>query len=184
MFWKYTSRFISMKVSLQLNLFNALVTPILLYCAEIWFPCLSQSDINRIEIFFTKNLKKILGVPECTANAAVYFELRQKSIAAIMRENILEFICKLKDDPTNWLLLQHLFTIDCSWVNYCNSVLALCELNLVNLNPLVIPHADLDAFFVDDLLLKISLMFSLKFLHTCKFDDGFVFHMDCIPNRK
>ena len=46
LFWKYTSRFRTLQTSVLLNLFHSLVVPILLYCAEIWFPCISQKDID------------------------------------------------------------------------------------------------------------------------------------------
>jgi hypothetical protein len=58
LFWKYTNRFRTLQTSVILQLFHSLVVPILLYCAEIWFPCILQTDIDRIEAFYRKNLRK------------------------------------------------------------------------------------------------------------------------------
>ena len=45
LFWKYVNRFPSLKVSVIVNLFNVLVTPILLYCAELWFLSITQDEV-------------------------------------------------------------------------------------------------------------------------------------------
>ena len=49
--WKCIGRFISVKTSLQLNFFNTLVPPIMLYCSsDIWFPFILKTDEDLIEI--------------------------------------------------------------------------------------------------------------------------------------
>ena len=133
--WKYIGRFISMNTSLRLNLFNTVVTPILLYCSEIWFPCLSQADVDSIERFYLKNLKRILGVPHSTATSAIYQELGQTSISEIVKQSGMEFLCKLKLDPTNWSLLKSLMSTDCNWTRYCISILQPHDLSIYNIDP-------------------------------------------------
>ena len=57
-FWKTTGRFVSMKTSVLLNLFNTLVTSILLYCAEIWYPCIPKAEAKQIDCFLLSHLKR------------------------------------------------------------------------------------------------------------------------------
>ena len=89
LFLKYITRFMSMKFSIII--IQTLVMPILLYCAQIWFPCISQQDISRLEAFYKKNLKITLGVSVSTANAAVYLEMDVFSLPAIIETHFLNF---------------------------------------------------------------------------------------------
>ena len=100
-FWRFVNRFHSLKTSLLLNLFNVLVVTILLYCAQVWFPFISQKDKNKIESFLTQNLKRILGAPISSANAAVYQNLNTLSIDTIVKTNILKFVTRLKEHWQN-----------------------------------------------------------------------------------
>ena len=59
-FWKYINRFNCLKTSIIINLFHTLVVPVLLYCSEIWFPCISSADITHIENFYKKTSKEYL----------------------------------------------------------------------------------------------------------------------------
>ena len=76
--------------------------PILLYCAEIWYPNIPKDDAKKIESFYLNHLKRILGVPMSTANSAVYFELGQFSVETMVKCNLLKFLVRLKKHTTNW----------------------------------------------------------------------------------
>ena len=58
-------------VDLQFKLFDSLVTPIILYCSEIWgFECIF--NIEKIHLQFCK---RVLSVRSSTPNFMVYGEL-------------------------------------------------------------------------------------------------------------
>lgn len=109
MFWKFVNRFCTLKSSLLLNLFDVLVTPIILYCAEIWFPFLSQKDNDKIEAFHRINLKRILGVPISSADAAIYLDLNTCSIETRVKVNILKFLTRLKKVEMNEKILINVY---------------------------------------------------------------------------
>ena len=62
---------LSFDIKTKLSLFDSLVTPILLYGAEVWGIC-NISNIDKIHI---KYCKAILGVRQQTSNYAVFGEL-------------------------------------------------------------------------------------------------------------
>ena len=61
---------IKIDVKTKLSLFDAMVYPILLYCAEVW-GIYEFKELDKLEISFCKNL---LGVRQQTPNIAVYGE--------------------------------------------------------------------------------------------------------------
>lgn len=64
------ARRLHLPVDIQCELFDKMVTPILLYGSEYWgFNC-----INQIEIFVRKFLKNVLHLPKATPNCIVYGE--------------------------------------------------------------------------------------------------------------
>ena len=72
MYVLYTNTYnLAIPVDLQLKLFDSLVTPIILYCSEIWgFECIS--NIEKIHLQFCK---RVLAVRSSTPNFMVYGEL-------------------------------------------------------------------------------------------------------------
>ena len=74
-------------------------------------------------LFFIHNLKRILGVPSSTVNSEVYFDLRQLSIAKLVEDSTLKFLCKLKTYEMIFNILQSLLLLNSKWCNYCNTLL-------------------------------------------------------------
>ena len=73
-------------------------------------------------LFFIHNLKRILGVPSSTVNSEVYFDLRQLSIAKLVEDSTLKFLCKLKTYEMIFNNLQSLLLLNSKWCNYCNTL--------------------------------------------------------------
>ena len=85
-----------------------------------WKPC---QDVRACYLFFIHNLKRILGVPSSTVNSEVYFDLRQLSIAKLVEDSTLKFLCKLKTYEMIFNILQSLLWLNSKWCNYCNTLL-------------------------------------------------------------
>ena len=63
--------YLAIPVDLQLKLFDSLVTPIILYCSEIWgFECISNIEKHHLQF-----CKRVLSVRSSTSNFMVYGEL-------------------------------------------------------------------------------------------------------------
>ena len=63
-------------------------------------------------LFFIYNLKRILSVPSLTVNSVVYFDVRQLSIAKLVEDSTLRFLCKLKTYEMNFNILQSLLLLN------------------------------------------------------------------------
>jgi hypothetical protein len=155
-----------LKTSVVVNIFNTVVLSIILFGAEIWIPCLSQNDLERIERFYLKNLKRILGVPLSTANSAVYYELNQTSIEVILEHKILEFFCRIKLDKVSWPILIDTLKLDNKWAAYCNKILNTYDIPIHLLHESIIPYADILQKFQNKITSDLSSMSSLKFLNS------------------
>ena len=69
------ARFDSIKMSEVLKIFTVLVVPVMTYNCEICALALPHRDFLKLEAFYVKQLKRILGVGRKTCNAAVHMEL-------------------------------------------------------------------------------------------------------------
>ena len=78
---------LSFDVKTKLVLFDSLVTPIILYGAEVW----GIYDIKSIGRLHIKFCKTILGVRQQTPNSAVYGELGRYPLSAICNERAFKF---------------------------------------------------------------------------------------------
>ena len=66
-----------LSLELVVKLFHTYVLPIYLYCAPIWSSSLnSKNIIQQLNSVFTNYLKRYLGLPRYTQNAAVHFYTR------------------------------------------------------------------------------------------------------------
>jgi hypothetical protein len=81
--------------------------------------------VRACYLFFIHNLKRILGVPSSTVNdqSEVYFDVRQLSIAKLVEDSTLQFLCKLKTYEMIFNILQSLLLLNSKWCNYCNTLL-------------------------------------------------------------
>ena len=89
---------LSFDVKTKLALFDSLVTPIILYGAEVW----GIYDIKNVDRIHIKFFKAILGVKQQTPNNAVYGELGRYPLSVISKERSFKFwIHILKQKDTN-----------------------------------------------------------------------------------
>ena len=82
---------LSFDIKTKLSLFDSLVTPILLYGAEVW-GIYNISNIDKIHI---KYCKAILGVRQQTPNYTVFGELGRYPLYVICKERALNFWIKI-----------------------------------------------------------------------------------------
>ena len=81
-------------VTVMLTLYDALITPIMNYCCEIW-GFKEDRDLEKVEIKF---LKSILHLPDSTPTMAVRGELGQLPIFLLWKERILKYWNRLCSD--------------------------------------------------------------------------------------
>ena len=78
---------ISIPIDLQLKLFDSLVTPILLYSAEVWgFE--KKGNIEKMHLQFCK---KIIKVRNSTPNCMVYGELGRLPLEIMVKQKLVLF---------------------------------------------------------------------------------------------
>ena len=101
---KINLRFLSIKT--QLNLFDRLVCPILLYGSEVWEPFVNQNqdkwDNSAIEKVHTQFLKRILGVNRSTSNIMVRADLGRYPLKSCILLRNIRYLKQInqKDDKT------------------------------------------------------------------------------------
>lgn len=69
-------------------LFDRMVMPILMYCAEIWGIYSTTHLIEKVHIQFCQN---ILGVKSQTPNMAVLGELGRYPLAILCKERVIKY---------------------------------------------------------------------------------------------
>ena len=74
------------------KLFDTLVTPILLYCCEVWGVDISTDDTSLIEKFHSKFIKEILGVHCKTTNAACRAELGRLNMKSRISVTCIKYL--------------------------------------------------------------------------------------------
>ena len=76
---------------LQIQLFKTMISPILMYCSEIW----GLYNFDRIETFYLSFLKNILYVKKSTPNCFVYGELGLYPIKIEIQMRVVKFWLKI-----------------------------------------------------------------------------------------
>ena len=106
-------RILSLPLHLQIELFDKMVKPILLYGAEVY--CFGNCDV--IERVHLKFLKYILKLKTSTPSHMIYGELCIFPITLEIRHRALTYWCKLITDCTNETLgTEKLATYICSLI--------------------------------------------------------------------
>ena len=85
------SKYLCLPIDLQIDLFNKIVKPILLYGCEIW----GYGNIDIIERVQLNFLKHILNMKSSTPNCMVYGESGVKPISVDIDTRIISFWSKL-----------------------------------------------------------------------------------------
>lgn len=76
----------------QLDVFDKTILPILTYGCEIW----GHSNVEPIEVFYRKFLKRTLGLRKTAPNCMVYGETGRKNIALIVKQRMITFWMRLE----------------------------------------------------------------------------------------
>ena len=145
------------------------MTPILLYCSEIWFPFIPKSDEYLIERFTWIFLKEF-SVFTCQLQT-------QQCITDLTTTN-----CKLTQDSPNRTLLLSLVSTECKLSSFC-TILCPHHLSKYEINFSVIPVEGLKITCMEKILSDANSMPSLQILSKYPVDGGFLPLMDCIPNQ-
>ena len=84
---------LSLPIDLELDLFDKLVIPILLYGSELWG---LESNLKKIELFCTRFYKKLLKVGKSTAVCMAYGEVGRYSINRLIESRMINFWARLE----------------------------------------------------------------------------------------
>lgn len=135
----------NLPIDIQLQLFDSMVLPILLYGAEVW----GIKEFKEIEKLHLKFLKHCLGICSSTCNNMVYGELGRFPLEIKIKIRILNYWCKLLNPNTAKLskcIYQYLLELDqqntytSPWIGYVKKVLNECGrsdlwINQATINP-------------------------------------------------
>ena len=80
-------------VDIQLDLFDKLVLPVLLYGCEVW----GFDDLSKVELFYRKFLKSSIGVSSNTANVMTYGETGKFNIESHIQSRMSGFWCRMRN---------------------------------------------------------------------------------------
>ena len=84
---------------IHIDLFEKMVAPIFLYGSEVW----GYGNIEPIEIFYRKFIKRVLGVGRSVPNCFVYGEVGKYPIAHRIYARMLSFWIKISEGKTTKL---------------------------------------------------------------------------------
>ena len=87
---------LQLPIDIQLELFDHLILPILLYGSEIW----GFDNISQIETFFLRFCKELLGVHRSTPNCMTYGELGRQTIEKLISLRMIMFWYRLLSGKT------------------------------------------------------------------------------------
>ena len=93
------ARKLDLPVDIQLELFDQLVGPILLYGCEIW----GFDNISHVEKFHLKFCKQLLRLKTCTPNCMVYGELGRTALCSSVDKRMINFWYKVANSKTHKL---------------------------------------------------------------------------------
>jgi len=93
------SQKLSLPVDIQLELFDQLVTPVLLYGSEVW----GFEDLSQLETFHLKYCKQLTKVNRNTANCMMYGELGRSSLSKAVESRITNYWCKIVNSKSSKL---------------------------------------------------------------------------------
>ena len=123
---------LNLHVDLQIELFNTMIKPILLYSCEIW----GYSDITLIERVQTRFLKSIFNMKKSTPNYMVYGEFGVYRLSVDIKTRMVSFWAKLLGEDLSkisTLIYRHARNTDTGntnkWLNYTKTILTQCGLS-------------------------------------------------------
>ena len=87
------ARRLQLPIDIICQLFDQLVTPILLYASEVW----DYQNLYQIEMFHKKFLKSLLCLNKCTANYMVNREVGRYNLVSTVNKRVINFWVYLID---------------------------------------------------------------------------------------
>ena len=130
------SRKLSLPIDIQLQLFDALVVPILLYGCEVW----GFQNIDCVEKLHRKYLKYILGVKSSTSNSVIYGELGRYPLNITIKKRMISYWIRVHTGKDSKLChsmlhcltrMQENKSFSAKWTSSVRSVLDECGLSNV-----------------------------------------------------
>ena len=127
---------LNLSIPTQLELFDKCIVPILLYGCEIW----GYENVDQLETFHHKFLKRLLGVRKSTANCIVRGELGRMELRKTIDLRMLNYWCKIinsSDSKLNKILYklqQQMFSegiFKSLWLEKIKSILDRCGLSYI-----------------------------------------------------
>ena len=124
----------SLPIDIQLQLFDSLVLPIMLYGCEIW----GNANIDALDKLHLKFLKMVLGVQGKTCNNIVYGELGRYPLEVYIRKRAIGFWARMltnKESKISRVFYDHLRALSlnnhykCKWIDFIKTILQDCDLH-------------------------------------------------------
>ena len=78
---------------IQIDLFEKLVTPICLYGSEVW----GHGNIEPIDVFYRKFIKRVLGLNQSTPNCITYGEIGKYPLSLEIQKRMVSFWCNVSE---------------------------------------------------------------------------------------
>tara|TARA_B110000196_G_scaffold86649_1_gene75141 strand:- start:271 stop:3555 length:3285 start_codon:yes stop_codon:yes gene_type:complete len=84
---------------IHIDLFEKMITPICLYGSEVW----GYSNLEPVEVFYRKFIKRILGLNKSTPNCIVYGEVGKRPLKNTIILKMLNFWIKVSEGKSSKL---------------------------------------------------------------------------------
>ena len=84
---------------IHIDLFEKMITPICLYGSEIW----GYNNIEPLEVFYRKFIKRVLGLNKSTPNCMVYGEVGKRPLKNSIHLRMLNFWVKVSEGKSSKL---------------------------------------------------------------------------------
>ena len=126
----------NLPIECQLDLFDKIVKPILLYGSEVW----GFRNCGILEKVHLKFCKLLLNVKTSTANCLVYGELGRYPLIIDIKQRMISYWTKLfmgkqtKICSITYRLMYHLFctqNVNFSWLSYVKGIFNECGLSYI-----------------------------------------------------
>ena len=93
------SKELNLPIDLQLDLFDSLILPILLYGCEVWV----YENVLILDRLYLKYLKYVLGLKQSTPSCMIYGETGRFPLSVYIKTRMISFCCKLAADDEDKL---------------------------------------------------------------------------------
>ena len=130
----------NLPIDIVLDLFDKMISPVLLYGCEIW----GFENLEKIEIFYRKFLKYILKVNYQTTNCMVYGETGRTPLSIIIKTRMVCFWHKISTGLNTKLSYRLLYLLNklneqnqysSPWLKSIEQTLNSCNMRNIWLNP-------------------------------------------------